>query len=160
LPFDRAQAALHRASRHLQQVSKFRDRGVRVLASCEGNSSQGSTTVKGISLLKPPNRCRLTYPGSDGTLQVRRLSIYRSIQLTADLTQDIARLNLRNCASRSESPQEVIDHGLSLPHDDASTTSLTQLSGEANLREGVGKEGCLSVREHQFQMDVPRRERE
>jgi hypothetical protein len=101
------------------------------------NASRWPARIKRTGIVQLSNRLGLPHPRTDGSLQIRRLRIDASIQLTADFAQHAARLHLCNGTPRTESSQEIKDLCVALPHDHSTSTTNTKASWESHLREGV-----------------------
>jgi hypothetical protein len=103
------------------------------------NASRWPARIQRTGIVQPSNRLSLPHPRADGSLQIRRLRIDASIQLTPHFTQHAARLHLCNGTPRTESSQEINDLSVALPHDHSTSTTNTKVSRESHLREGVQK---------------------
>ena len=149
------QDALHGAARQAKSLSKLCDRCVGVRTPSLSNASHWPARIKRTSIFQLSNRLGLAHPRTDGSLNIRRLRIDASVQLTADFAQHAARLHLCNGTPRTESSQEIKDLSVALPYDHTTSTTNTKGSWESHLREGMQEQFCLVLRDHQLQMDSP-----
>ena len=132
-----AKAALHGAARQAKSLPKLCDRCVGVRTPSLSNASRWPARIKRTGIVQPSNRLSLPHPRTNGSLQIRRLRIDASIQLTAHFAQHAACLHLCNGTPRTESSQEIKDLSVALPHDHTTSTTNTKVSWKSHLREGV-----------------------
>jgi len=128
---------LHGASRQVKLLPKLRDRRIGVRTPSLSNTSHWPARIKRSGIVQASDRLGLPHPCTDGSLQIRRLRINTSIQLTANFAQHAARLHLSNRTPCTESSQEIEDFGAALPHDHSTSTTNTKVPWESRLREGV-----------------------
>jgi hypothetical protein len=105
-------------------------------------------------------RACLPHTGTDGTLQVRRLCIHTAIQFAANLAHHTASLNFSDGATRTEASQQVQDLRPILPDDHSSSTSHAINASYSICHERRRHVTRLHLREHEFQMNATRGERE
>jgi len=102
-----------------------------------GNASNLPGRIKRTGIVQPLNRLSLPHARSNSSLQIRSFCVDTSVQLSPNLAQHPARLQLCNRTPRTESPQEIKDFDTALPYDHSSSASNAQAPSETQMRESL-----------------------